>query len=124
MVYARDIKLGCLDNLTVVVGGTKNSLRSNLTNIKTFLKLLAKKRQIDPYEAALISDVTPKVKIKQEDLSASPPFRDEKEWLTFIKEVDTWAKEGEEMTNNRIAYSRRKFWSLGMVLKQSRGRPD
>ena len=124
LVYTRDIKVGCLDGFTIHVGGSKNSLRSHLTNIKTFLKSLARKKQIDPYEAALLSDITPKVKIKQEDLSANPPFRDEKEWMTFVKEVHAWVKEGEQMNNNRILYSRRKMWSLLMVLKQSGGRPD
>ena len=79
LVYTRDIKVGSLDSFTIHIGGSKNSLRSHLTNIKTFLKSLARKRQIDPYEAALLSDITPKVKIKQEDLNANPPFRDEQE---------------------------------------------
>ena len=44
--------------------------------------------------------------------------------MTFVKEMHSWVKEGEEMKNNRVLYSRRKMWSLLMVLKQSAGRPE
>lgn len=124
LTYTKDIRVGCLDGFTVFVGGSRNSLRSHLVNIKTFLKSIARKKQLDPYEAALISDITPKVKVRQEDLSANPPFRDEQEWRVFEKELVKWVKEGEEMNNNRIFYSRRKMWALVMVLKESGGRPN
>ena len=124
LVYTRDIKVGCLDSFTLFSQGTRNTQSGHLKNIKTFLRSLARKRLLDPYEAALIGDIVPKVKIRDIDLSANPPFRDEQEWLTFVRVIHGWVKEAEQFNNNRILYFRRKMWTLIMVLKQSGGRPN
>ena len=125
LVYTRDIQLGSLDDFIIFCGNaSKNTIRTHLTNIKTFLKALSRQRLLDPYVAGVISDLTPKVKITEEDLSANPPFRNEAEWLEFVKVLHAWVREAERLDNPRILYYRRKFWSLIMCLKQSGARPS
>ena len=123
LVYTKDIKMGCLDDFPVFCNKARNTIRAHLINIKTFLKHLARNKLMEPAEAALIPEIAPKVKIREVDLSANPPFRDEKEWMTFVKHLHQWVKEGEEMNNVKNLYYRRKFWSLIMLLKQTGARP-
>ena len=125
LVYTRDIKMGCLDAYpTFKLNSNKRStVKTQLTTIKAFFKALARKRLLDPYEAALIEEIVPKIKLRDIDLSANPPFRDETEWLEFVKVLHQWVKEGEKTNNPKILYYRRRFWSLVMCLKQSGARP-
>ena len=125
LVYTKDIRMGCLDGYPAFKLNThaRSSTKQHLTTFKAFFKALARKRLLDPYEAALISEIIPPVKLRDIDMSANPPFRDEKEWLEFVKVIHQWVREGEKMSNPRIPYYRRRFWSLIMCLKQSGCRP-
>ena len=125
LVYATDIKVGVLDDFPAHYPRlTRNSCKTYLTQTKQFLRYLARKKLMDPYEAALLDDIVPKLKIRQVDLSANPPFRDEAEWLRFVRVMHAWVKEADEFRNPRITYFRRKFWCFIMVLKQTGARPD
>lgn len=123
IIYTRDIKLGSLDDFITFRQASRQTLKVRMKTIKTFLKHLARHRLIDAYEATVISDMTPKVKIRDIDLSANPPIRDEEEWSVIVKALHQWVKKGETYNNNRMTYFRRKFWSLIMVLKQCGARP-
>jgi integrase len=125
LVYTRDLKVGCLDDFPThqLSKVARTTLKQHLITIKAYLKALARKRLLDPYEAALIDVMIPKVKMRDIDYSANPPFRDEQEWLEFVKVIHQWVKEGEKANNSRILYYRRRFWSLIMLLKQTGARP-
>lgn len=124
LIYTTDIKVGVFDDFPATYPQlTRNSLKTYLTQTKQFLRYLARKKLMDPYEAALLSDMTPKVKIRQTDLSANPPFRDEDEWKRFVKVIHQWVKDADQFRNPRITYFRRKVWCFIMVLKQSGARP-
>ena len=124
LIYTTDIKVGVLDDFPAHYSRlTRNSCKTYLTQTKKFLRHLARKKLLDPYEAALIDDIVPKIKIRQVDLSANPPFRDEAEWLRFVKVIHAWVKEADQFRNPRITYFRRKFWCFILVLKQTGARP-
>ena len=78
LIYTTDIKVGILEDFVVFCGnGSGNTIKGHLTNITTFLRSISRERLIDPYAASIPSEITPKLKIRNVDLTANPPFRDE-----------------------------------------------
>jgi integrase len=126
LIATRDIKVGSLDRYPNVVKiNSRNTLRDHLQKIGAFLRHLVRRRLIDPYAASIIKEVLPTVNIRQEDLTANPPFRAE-DWEIFKRAMKSWREEAEkeERKDSRKIFHRRRMTCLVMLLHQTGMRPD
>jgi integrase len=126
LLYTKDIKVGCLDKYPVLVKcSSRNTIRTHIATIGQFLNSLSRKRLMNPYEASLIGEILPTVKVRQEDKTANPPFRAE-DWEIFKRAMKKWREEAEkeERKDSRKIFHRRRMTCFVMLLHQTGMRPD
>ena len=92
--------------------------------IKAFVdKHLIKKRLISP-EVAMLKDLVPKVKIKQQDLDANPAIN-KKDWETINKWIRlVYVKQGQKHPRPSVGYWRYLFWHFTLIMKNTGARPN
>ncbi len=120
----KQIKVGFLDDYLVEHGeATRMTLKTHISRIKQFLNYLSKHRLMGLYEAANIKLILPKIKIRDVDNDANPPFTPQA-WRIFLNALHQW--QGEKTVVHQSSYQknyRRMMWTLFVFLKQSGLRP-
>ncbi len=120
----KDIKVGCLDDYLVEhKDAERQTLKTHLSRIKTFLFYLSKHRLMGLYEAANIKNIIPKVKIRDVDNDSNPPFTPQA-WRIFLNQLHLWQARKTVVPQSDYQKSRRRMmWALFVILKQSGLRP-
>ena len=116
------VAVGVFDRYPVYRAGcSRHTVRRELAAIKMFLAYLHRNKLLNPYEYT--DQLLPKIQLKDEDWDSNPPIRDDQEWKTILKHLHRYVKEGDVHPRPRVGLSRKRFWTLLLVLKNTGLRP-